>query len=155
MSFPSRSRGASDKRRGCPCHPSRCRSVLMVRMSLTGSGLFTQIFVPQNRAVKTVHLTHGCGGEGGQECASSWRRMSAASAVGTNQRMRRSTGCGCLWYLAIWGPPASLGLRWRHGGFLRSAGELHMAEIKGVAGCTVLLYFQALLLIRKQDQRQY
>lgn len=94
-------------------------------------------------------------GGGGQECASSWRRMSAASAVGTNQRMRRSTGCGCLWYLAIWGPPASLGLRWRHGGFLRSAGELHMAEIKGVAGCTVLLYFQALLLIRKQDQRQY
>jgi hypothetical protein len=33
--------------------------------------------------------------------------------------------------------------------------ELHMVEIKGVAGCMVLLYFQALLLIRKQDQRQY
>lgn len=53
------------------------------------------------------------------------------------------------------GAPASPGLWWRHGGFLRSEVELHMAEIKGVAGCTVLLYFQALLLIRKQDQRQY
>lgn len=37
----------------------------------------------------------------------------------------------------------------------KSTEELHMVEIKGVAGCMVLLYCQALLLIRKQDQRQY
>ncbi len=36
-----------------------------------------------------------------------------------------------------------------------SSKELHMARIKGVAGCMVLLYCQPLLLIRKQDQRQY
>lgn len=39
--------------------------------------------------------------------------------------------------------------------FFQSLVALHMVEIKGVAGCMVLLYFQALLLIRKQDQRQY
>lgn len=39
--------------------------------------------------------------------------------------------------------------------FSQSSVALHMVEIKGVAGCMVLLYFQALLLIRKQDQRQY
>lgn len=39
--------------------------------------------------------------------------------------------------------------------FFKSTEELHMVEIKGVAGCMVLLYCQALLLIRKQDQRQY
>lgn len=43
----------------------------------------------------------------------------------------------------------------RGGFFFQSLVELHMVEIKGVAGCMVLLYFQALLLIRKQDQRQY
>lgn len=55
------------------------------------------------------------------------------------------------------GGPASLGLLWRQGRvfFFQSLVELHMVEIKGVAGCMVLLYFQALLLIRKQDQRQY
>lgn len=37
----------------------------------------------------------------------------------------------------------------------KSTEALHMVEIKGVAGCMVLLYCQALLLIRKQDQRQY
>jgi hypothetical protein len=54
------------------------------------------------------------------------------------------------------GGPASLGrLRRQERFFFQSLVELHMAEIKGVAGCMVLLYFQALLLIRKQDQRQY
>ena len=32
---------------------------------------------------------------------------------------------------------------------------VHMAQIKGVAGCMLLLYCQPLLLIRKQDHRQY
>lgn len=64
-------------------------------------------------------------------------------------------GCGRPWYLAIWGPPL-LSLLWKQGRFFsQSLVELHMVEIKGVAGCMVLLYFQALLLIRKQDQRQY
>lgn len=39
--------------------------------------------------------------------------------------------------------------------FSKSMEQLHMVEIKGAAGCMVLLYCQALLLIRKQDQRQY
>lgn len=54
------------------------------------------------------------------------------------------------------GGPSSLGLLRSQGRFFfQSSVELYMVEIKGVAGCIVLLYFQALLLIRKQDQRQY
>lgn len=56
------------------------------------------------------------------------------------------------------GAPTFLGWLWRQGRFFfffQSLVALHMVEIKGVAGCMVLLYFQALLLIRKQDQRQY
>lgn len=36
-----------------------------------------------------------------------------------------------------------------------SSKQVHMAWIKGVAGCMLLLYCQPLLLIRKQDHRQY
>lgn len=36
-----------------------------------------------------------------------------------------------------------------------SSKQVHMARIKGVAGCMLLLYCQPLLLIRKQDHRQY
>lgn len=96
----------SDRELRHPCtSPHYPHSVLPVRpyseTNLTRSGLFTQIFVPQNRAVKTINLTQAWG----HGLASSWRSESSAFAAGTNQGMRQSMGCGHPWYLAIWGPP--------------------------------------------------
>lgn len=92
----------------------------------------------------------------GHTFAGTTRSESFAFATGTNWSTRQATGCRRPWYPAIWGPcfprPA---VEAGEGFFFQSLVELHMVEIKGVAGCMVLLYFQALLLIRKQDQRQY
>lgn len=102
-SFPLRSDAAVGQGAETPLHQPTLPSLWRPysETNLTRSGLFTQIFVPQNRAVKTISLTQGWG----HGLASSWRSESSAFATGTNQRMRQSMGCGHPWYLAIWGPP--------------------------------------------------
>lgn len=118
-------------------------------------GLFIQISVPPNHAAKAINHPQ-CWDNG---FASSSRSEYSAFAMGTNQSGGgQPMGCSIYGIQPSGGPHFSrLAVEAREifFFFFQSLVALHMVEIKGVAGCMVLLYFQALLLIRKQDQRQY
>lgn len=118
-----------------------------------GSVLFTQIFVPQNRATKSTNLP----GPGDTHLPAVHEMSPLPLEQGPIGAQDDPQGAGAHGTRPS-GGPASLGLLQRQRRaffFSQSLVELHMVEIKGVAGCMVLLYFRALLLIRKQDQRQY
>lgn len=121
------------------------------KANLTGSGLFIPVFVPTTELQN--HQPHPRLGT--QICLHLKKRLFCfchgdQSEGETLHGEQESMVSGHL------RAPAFLGRLWKQKRFFfQSLVELHMVEIKGVTGCMVLLYFQALLLIRKQDQRQY